>query len=258
MKIISKIMVYYVFIIHSLLFAQNPEKIEIYNNMHTEILLIKKDGNYTLLGYGGSIGNSADCVFISKGEITREILKGKLINVDTSIISYKLNDSKKDIFLASNKKDILKILKINTFNVCGINTSFIGEYRKISTHLQYQKKIEDFVDLLLETHENKDTLKEILTAIRLTEKTLTSYNNIAYYLQKAGANEEAVYLLEKIVAKFPNRTVAYYNLGGAYWALGEKAKARKAYTTYIEQMCHKGLQKKIPEEVFNRVTLEML
>jgi len=78
----------------------------------------------------------------------------------------------------------------------------------------------------------------------LSSKTLTTYNNIAYYLQKAGANKEAIYLLEKIITKFPNRTVAYYNLGDAYWELGEKEKAIKAYTTYIEQMCHKGLQKK--------------
>jgi len=87
----------------------------------------------------------------------------------------------------------------------------------------------------------------------ITIKTLSKYNNIAYYLQKAGANKEAIYLLEKIIKKFPNRTVAYYNLGDAYWELGEKEKARKAYSTYIEQMCHKGLQKKIPKKVLQRV-----
>lgn len=88
---------------------------------------------------------------------------------------------------------------------------------------------------------------------KLTQKTLTQYNNIAYHLQKAGAHKEAVYLLEKILEKFPNRTVAYYNLADGYWALGDKDKARKSYSTYIEQMCHKGLQKKIPKEVLKRV-----
>jgi tetratricopeptide (TPR) repeat protein len=99
-------------------------------------------------------------------------------------------------------------------------------------------------------------IKELILKRPIIKKTLTSYNNIAYYLQKAGANEEAVYLLKKIVAKFPNRTVAYYNLGDAYWALGEKDKARKAYTTYIEQMCNKGLQKKIPKVVLKRVEVQ--
>ena len=87
-----------------------------------------------------------------------------------------------------------------------------------------------------------------------TPQTLTSYNNIAYYLQKAGANEEAIYLLEKIIAKFPQRTVAYYNLGDAYWAVGDKTKAIKAYTIYIEQMCKAGKDKKIPALVIKRVS----
>jgi tetratricopeptide (TPR) repeat protein len=100
------------------------------------------------------------------------------------------------------------------------------------------------------------SLKDILNTIKIAEKTLTPYNNIAYYLQKAGANKEAIFLLEKIIKKFPNRTVAYYNLGDAYWALGEKDKAIKAYTTYIEQMCDKGLQKKIPKEVLKRVEVK--
>ena len=79
----------------------------------------------------------------------------------------------------------------------------------------------------------------ILNLLPIEKKTLTTYNNIAYYLQKAGSNQEAIYLLEKILEKYPNRTVAYYNLADAYWALGEKKKAIKAYTTYIEQMKEK-------------------
>ena len=85
-------------------------------------------------------------------------------------------------------------------------------------------------------------------------KNLTTYNNIAYYFQKAGANKDAVYLLEEILEKFPKRIVAYYNLGDAYWALGKKEKAKKAYTTYIEQMCNAGKQKRIPKVVKDRVS----
>ena len=91
----------------------------------------------------------------------------------------------------------------------------------------------------------------------LITKTLTPYNNIAYYLQKAGANEEAVYLLEKILEKFPKRTVAYYNLADAYWALGEKKKAIEAYMTYIEQMCNAGKSKRIPQVVLDRVSTKL-
>ncbi len=117
------------------------------------------------------------------------------------------------------------------------------------------KMIDDFKVNTISIYQYYDIelLNNTTKHIPLTPKTLTKYNNIAYYLQQAGANEEAIYLLEKIIKKFPNRIVAYINLGDAYRALGEKDKARKAYSTYIEQMCAKGLQKKIPKKVLKMV-----
>jgi len=97
-------------------------------------------------------------------------------------------------------------------------------------------------------------LKFLFDDFSLTTKSLIQYNNIAYYLQKAGSNEEAVYLLEKILEKFPNRTVAHYNLADAYWALGEKKKAIASYNTYIEQMCNAGKEKRIPQVVIDRAS----
>jgi len=89
---------------------------------------------------------------------------------------------------------------------------------------------------------------------KVSLKNVVKLNNIAYYLQKANANEEAIYLLEKILKKFPKRTVAYYNLADAYWELGEKKKAIEAYMTYIEQMCNLGKSKRIPQVVRDRVS----
>jgi len=97
-----------------------------------------------------------------------------------------------------------------------------------------------------------DVLKAILNEIKIEKKTLTPYNNIAYYLQKANANEEAVYLLEEIIEKFPKRTVSYYNLGDAYWALGRKKEAKKVYETYVKQMIAQGKEKRIPKVVKER------
>jgi tetratricopeptide (TPR) repeat protein len=101
---------------------------------------------------------------------------------------------------------------------------------------------------------NIEYLESFLYVHSLSQKNLTAYNNIAYYFQKANANEESVYLLEKILEKFSKRTVAYYNLGDAYWALGQKKKAVKIYTTYIEQMCNGGKQKLIPIKVKDRIS----
>jgi tetratricopeptide (TPR) repeat protein len=136
---------------------------------------------------------------------------------------------------------------------------YLDESFRIDYRVEPKSNFNSFInlckieDMQLLNSINDEYLNFYLNKYKLTHTTLTQYNNIAYYLQKAGANEEAVFLLKKIVKKFPNRTVAYYNLGDAYWALGEKDKAIKAYTTYIEQMCNKGLQKKIPKEILNKV-----
>ena len=100
---------------------------------------------------------------------------------------------------------------------------------------------------------NKEFFQKLLPEKPIEKSNQTIYNNIAYYLQKAGSNQEAVYLLEKILEKFPKRTVAYYNLGDAYWALGEKEKAKKAYSTYIKLMKAKGKEKRIPKKVYLKV-----
>lgn len=88
----------------------------------------------------------------------------------------------------------------------------------------------------------------------ITKNNATKYNNIAYYLEQAGAYKEAIYLLEKIIEKFPNRTVAYINLGDAYWNDNNKEKAKKAYQTYIHQMKEQGKENRIPKKVLERVT----
>ncbi|MCI0501482.1 MAG: tetratricopeptide repeat protein [Epsilonproteobacteria bacterium] len=79
------------------------------------------------------------------------------------------------------------------------------------------------------------------------------YNNMAYFIQQFGANKESAFLLEKIIAKFPDRTVAYLNLGDAYWGMGDKVKAISVYQTYIHQMKQKGLEAKIPKKVLERI-----
>ena len=94
-----------------------------------------------------------------------------------------------------------------------------------------------------------NTIKAIIKDITIKKANLITYNNIAYYLQKANANKEAIYLLKKILEKYPNRTVAHYNLADAYWAIDDKKKAKEHYNIYIKQMKAKGKAKRIPKVV---------
>jgi hypothetical protein len=85
------------------------------------------------------------------------------------------------------------------------------------------------------------------------KETLISLNNIAWYFEKSGAYEGAVFILENLLETFPNRTVAYLNLGDAYWGLANKEKARNSYATYISKMTLEGKTTKIPTYVLERV-----
>jgi tetratricopeptide (TPR) repeat protein len=81
---------------------------------------------------------------------------------------------------------------------------------------------------------------------------ITFTNNIAYFLERSGKYSHAVYFLERIIEQHPNRTVAYYNLGDAYWGDGNKEKAKEAYRKYIELMKKAGKEKRIPQKVKDR------
>ncbi len=88
-----------------------------------------------------------------------------------------------------------------------------------------------------------------LTQIKVNKSNISKYNDIAYYLQKASINKEAIVLLKKVISSDYHRAVAHYNLADAYRALGEKEKALKEYHTYVEQMRKQGKEKRIPNKV---------
>ncbi len=89
---------------------------------------------------------------------------------------------------------------------------------------------------------------------QINKETLIYYNDLAYYLEQSGNYEEAVYLLEQIIAQFPDRVVAYINLGDAYWGIGNYKKAKEVYKIYVEQMKANNKENKIPKRVFKRLS----
>jgi hypothetical protein len=101
----------------------------------------------------------------------------------------------------------------------------------------------------------KFILFDILTAIPITKENVNKYNDLAYYLQQT-SNEElfAQYLLVQITEIFPNRTVAYINLGDAYWDLENFEKAKHAYLKYISLMKSTGNEKEVPINVWKHVS----
>lgn len=78
-------------------------------------------------------------------------------------------------------------------------------------------------------------------------------NDIAFFLEQTGYYDEAIWLLNKIVSSYPERTVAYLNLGDAYWGKGNKNQAKHAYRKYVELMKTSGKEGRIPKRVTTRL-----
>lgn len=112
---------------------------------------------------------------------------------------------------------------------------------------------QEYADYDSERRRDIGFLNMILSELPLNRSRVTSYNNIAYYLEQSGHHDSAIHLLEKIIKHFPDRIVAYINLGDAYWGLEKHTEAREAYQNYIRLMRENNREQRIPKRVFDRV-----
>ncbi len=114
--------------------------------------------------------------------------------------------------------------------------------------LEYSSNIQK-----LECAVSSELLERVIKAQPILTSNVTNYNNLAFYLLRGKAFVQSSFLLERIIALFPNRTVAYINLGDAYWGLKQMSKAKKAYQKYISLMKASGKEAKIPKRVWERI-----
>ncbi len=127
-------------------------------------------------------------------------------------------------------------------------------YRKIKSYNLLSPT--DILKKIKDNSKNIDvkTLKDTLSVHPLSKYNVTHYNNIAYYLERKNQYEESVFLLNKIIEKYPSRIVAYINIGDALWEMKNVDKAKDAYRTYIKLMQENGKENKIPKQVLERVS----
>lgn len=151
-----------------------------------------------------------------------------------------------ELSTASNKSVHFSLpLNMNIEN----GTADIKPYENLVVKLYQEKRIDE-----LKLACNQDVYNIINQYFKFNDlKYLNSFNNIAYYLVQSKLYPEAIYLLKKIIKNFPKRTVAYINIGDAYWNSQHKEKAKDAYKIYREQMKEKGNEEKIPKRVFDRI-----
>src|SRR5690554_138880 len=146
----------------------------------------------------------------------------------------------------------------------------VSSYRVCDSYYNYYRGFDSIINIIRDPRYTRDQLsrdqlstdldlstQEYLEGLFILEPVSLSnvvhYNNIGYYLDEAGYHEGAIYVLNEVVAAFPNRTVAYINLGDAYWGLEEHTEARQAYQTYIRLMRENNREQRIPQRVFERI-----
>jgi len=95
--------------------------------------------------------------------------------------------------------------------------------------------------------------ESLLSKYQMSNENIKQYNDIAYYLEQAKLYNESIFLLEKIIKTFPERTVAYINLADAYNGLENTEKAKENYKKYVELMKTDNKKDKIPQRVWDNM-----
>lgn len=120
------------------------------------------------------------------------------------------------------------------------------------TYIQYLQEYKAGKNDLISKYGLIETI-EYFQYLPLTTESLVKFNDIAFFLCEAKKYQESIDILEILLRSYPKRTVAYINLGDAYWGNNEKKYSKDAYLKYIERMKASGKECEIPKRVFERV-----
>lgn len=171
----------------------------------------------------------------------------EILNYSNNSISLNLSYSSKERYPYYNKEKIINRLVETGF----CKKDEIIEGKIVNLESVKVLSLEELMNKIKDNDIKIDTYYIVNSFVKypLTNKTVQKYNDIAYYLQQANANDEAIFILEKIIEKYPNRTVAYLNLADAYLGINDKEKAKENYKKYIELMKQDNKEEKIPKRV---------
>jgi hypothetical protein len=94
---------------------------------------------------------------------------------------------------------------------------------------------------------------EIVHSFPLSRENESKYNDLGFFYSKInGALRTAGYLLWQVIKADTARTVAYLNLGDAYWDIKNEAMAGENYKIYIDKMKAMKKEKQIPTRAIAR------
>jgi tetratricopeptide (TPR) repeat protein len=82
------------------------------------------------------------------------------------------------------------------------------------------------------------------------------FNDLGYFLEQTGNVQDAITILNAVVTMFPDRYVAYLNLGDAFAKVQHHERMVECYQKYYDQMTSVGKKEKIPSRVLDSLGVE--
>ncbi|MFK0376411.1 tetratricopeptide repeat protein [Pandoraea sp. NPDC090278] len=126
-----------------------------------------------------------------------------------------------------------------------VRAAIATELRRFRSAISTPKTLEMYLSSLLDYQ-----ISEMISNI--TEENVRDINDLGYFLIRGGRSSDARAILEQIIEKFPERTVAKLNLADAYWSMEMFSHAEIFYAQYVSDMKARKLERKIPERAITR------
>ena len=149
------------------------------------------------LNFSESCGHGLNAIYEVKNKLFENIT---LMKFDEKKIYQALYE--KPIWI--NKE--MKLYKIQSLELLSLYNEIFKLYK--NKNIKFKEYVGDLLD-------KECNLKYYLNKKYFFIENIKLSNNIAFFFEQAGYYKEAIYLLKKILEKYPNRTVAHYNLADA-------------------------------------------
>lgn len=148
-------------------------------------------------------------------------------------INAKLAGLKQDSPRVPNSKETAPLqVTVNTLDG-GTSKLVAGKAVSLSPHKASQRAAEHGLRLYREER-YAEAEAEFTKALKLRPDFALAANNLGFIYYKQNKYAEAARWFENTIRMDSSRAVAYLNLGDAYFKAGERERAKKAYTTYLE------------------------
>lgn len=269
----------FLWMVASACFASGSESIRAFRGKRGQVLFVDAENKQKVMIAGGAISNGAatagDCFAEAYVSLKKapNYYEGNFVSVRndlTSVTDDEVKDKGIGFYLTVNQ---IRIGGAETSDMCADRVDFSGDYSEWQKGSREYK--EEFVYFMGLAHQNanylfarknsREALAELRPFIEAYDRTwlksvhdrktlIAAINDYAFLLQDLGRNTEAMPLLLLVTQHEPGRTVAWLNLGDAYWAESQSVNAAKCYAEYIKQMRVSGLTRKIPERALERET----